>query len=68
MVPISDARCLVVLLSGGADPVFLGAESMSKLEHALIGSVSEKVLRRANRTVLLVGGHPEVSDEQPQNL
>jgi nucleotide-binding universal stress UspA family protein len=51
----------------GADPVFLGAEGMSKLEHALIGSVSEEVLRLANRTVLVVGGHPEGPDGQPQN-
>ena len=43
----------------GADPIVLGAEGMSGLEHALIGSVSEEVLRRANRTVIVVGGHPE---------
>ena len=43
----------------GADPIFLGAEGMGRLEHALIGSVSEEALRRANRTVLVVGGHPE---------
>ena len=43
----------------GADPIFLGAEGMSRLEHAFIGSVSEEALRRANRTVLVVGGHPE---------
>jgi nucleotide-binding universal stress UspA family protein len=42
-----------------ADPIFLGAEGMSRLEHAFIGSVSEEALRRANRTVLVVGGHPE---------
>ena len=42
----------------GADPIFLGAEGMSRLEHALIGSVSE-VLRHANRTMLVVDGHPE---------
>jgi nucleotide-binding universal stress UspA family protein len=42
-----------------AEPIFLGAEGMSRLEHALIGSVSEEALRRANRTVLVVGGHPE---------
>jgi nucleotide-binding universal stress UspA family protein len=42
-----------------ADPIFLGAEGMTGLEHALIGSVSEEALRRANRTVLVVGGHPE---------
>jgi hypothetical protein len=32
---------------------------MSGPEHALIGSVSEEVLRHANRTVLVVDGHPE---------
>jgi hypothetical protein len=32
---------------------------VSGLEHVLIGSVSEEVLRHANRTVLVVGGHPE---------
>jgi nucleotide-binding universal stress UspA family protein len=42
-----------------ADPIILGAEGMSRLEHAFIGSVSEEALRRANRTVLVVGGHPE---------
>ena len=43
----------------GADPIILGAGGMSGLEHALFGSVSEEVLRHANRTVLVVGGHPE---------
>jgi nucleotide-binding universal stress UspA family protein len=43
----------------GADPIFLGAEGTGRLEHALIGSVSEEALRRANRTVIVVGGHPE---------
>ena len=43
----------------GADPIFLGAEGMTRLEHAFIGSVSEEALRRANRTVLVVGGQPE---------
>ena len=43
----------------GADPIVLGAEGMSRLEHAFIGSVSEEALRRANRTVIVVGGHPE---------
>jgi nucleotide-binding universal stress UspA family protein len=45
----------------GADPIFLGAEGMSRLEHAFIGSVSQEALRRANRTVIVVGGHPEDS-------
>ena len=43
----------------GTDTIVLGAEGMSKMEHALVGSVSEEVLRHANRTVLVVGGHPE---------
>ena len=43
----------------GADSIFLGAEGTSGLQHALIGSVSEEVLRHANRTVLVVDGHPE---------
>ena len=43
----------------GADSIFLGAEGLSGLEHALIGSVSEEVLHHANRTVLVVDGHPE---------
>jgi nucleotide-binding universal stress UspA family protein len=42
-----------------ADPIFLGAEGMTGVEHAFVGSVSEEALRRANRTVLVVGGHPE---------
>jgi nucleotide-binding universal stress UspA family protein len=42
-----------------ADPIFLGAEGITRLEHAFIGSVSEEALRRANRTVIVVGGHPE---------
>ena len=47
----------------GADPIVLGAEGMSRLEHAFVGSVSEEVLRDANRTVLVVGGHPEGNPE-----
>ncbi len=43
----------------GADPIVLGSEGKSRMEHTLIGSVSEEVLRHANRTVLVVGGHPE---------
>jgi nucleotide-binding universal stress UspA family protein len=34
------------------------------MEHALLGSVSEQVLRHANRTVLVVGGHPEGESAQ----
>ena len=43
----------------GADTVVLGAEGTSGLKHALVGSVPEEVLRNANGTVLVVGGHPE---------
>ncbi len=50
---------LAVAEEVGADPIVLGAEGMSGLEHVMIGSVSEEVLRHANRTVLVVGGHPE---------
>jgi nucleotide-binding universal stress UspA family protein len=49
----------------GADPIVLGAEGKSRMEHALIGSVSGEVLRHANRTVLVVGGHPE--DGSPES-
>jgi nucleotide-binding universal stress UspA family protein len=51
----------------GADPIFLGAEGMTRLEHAFIGSVSEEALRRANRTVLVVGGHPEDFSSEGEN-
>ena len=54
-----DQTILQVAEELGADPVVLGSEGMSGLEHALIGSVSEEVLRHANRAVLVVGGHPE---------
>ncbi|MBA2375829.1 MAG: universal stress protein [Rubrobacteraceae bacterium] len=54
-----DRAILAVADEVDADPVILGAEGKSRMEHALIGSVSEEVLRRANRTVLIVGGHPE---------
>ena len=40
----------------GADPIVLGSEGKSRMEHALLGSISEEVLRHANRTVLVVGG------------
>jgi nucleotide-binding universal stress UspA family protein len=43
----------------GANPIVLGTEGKSSMEHALLGSVSEEVLRHANRTVLVVGGHPK---------
>jgi nucleotide-binding universal stress UspA family protein len=43
----------------GSAPIVVGSEGKSRTEHALIGSVSEEVLRLANRTVLVVGGHPQ---------
>ncbi len=55
-----DLSILAVAEEVGADPIVLGTEGKSRMEHALIGSVSEEVLRHANRTVLVVGGHPEV--------
>jgi nucleotide-binding universal stress UspA family protein len=54
-----EQSILAVAEEVGADLIVLGAEGMSGLEHALIGSVSEEVMRHANRTVLVVGGHPE---------
>jgi nucleotide-binding universal stress UspA family protein len=54
-----DQSILAVAEEVRADPIVLGAEGMSGLEHVLIGSVSEEVLRHANRTVLVVGGRPE---------
>jgi nucleotide-binding universal stress UspA family protein len=54
-----DRVIIAVAEELGADPIVLGSEGMSGLEHALIGSISEEVLRHANRTVLVVGGHPE---------
>ena len=40
-----EQSILAVAEEVGADPIVLGAEGMSGLEHALIGSVSEEVLR-----------------------
>jgi nucleotide-binding universal stress UspA family protein len=51
----------------GADPIVLGSESKSRMEHALLGSVSEEVLRHANRNVLVVGGHPEGENPKEEN-
>ncbi len=51
----------------GANPIFLGAEGMSRLEHAFIGSVSEEALRHANRTVIVVGGHPDDGSSEGEN-
>jgi CO dehydrogenase/acetyl-CoA synthase epsilon subunit len=41
----------------------LGSEGKFRMEHALIGGVSEEVLRHANRTVLVVGGYHEEREE-----
>ena len=50
-----------------ANPIFLGAEGMSRLEHAFIGSVSEEALLHANRTVIVVGGHPDDGSSEGEN-
>ena len=50
----------------GADRIVLGSEGKSRMEHALLGSVSEEVLRHADRTVLVVGGHPESESSEPR--
>ena len=46
----------------GADYIVMGAEGMSRLESIIIGNVAQEVLRRADRTVLLVGGHRSPDD------
>ena len=51
----------------GADPIVLGSEGKSRMEHTLLGSVSEEVLRHANRTVLVVGGHLEGERPRPRH-
>lgn len=61
---LPDRAIVAVAEELGADPIVLGAEGMSGLEHALVGSVSEEVLRHANRTVLVVGGHPEGGSQE----
>jgi nucleotide-binding universal stress UspA family protein len=53
---------LAVAEDVGADYVLMGAEGASRLSNALFGSVSEEVLRRADRTVLLVGGKRAQTD------
>ena len=53
---------LAVAEEVGADYVLMGAEGASRLGNALFGSVSEEVLRRADRTVLLVGGKRSPGD------
>jgi nucleotide-binding universal stress UspA family protein len=65
-----DRVIIAVAEELGADPVVLGSEGKSRMEHALIGSVSEEVLRHANRTVLVVGGQHEdgsPESESPEN-
>jgi nucleotide-binding universal stress UspA family protein len=53
---------LAVAQDVGADYVLMGAVGASRLGNALFGSVSEEVLRRADRTVLLVGGKRATTD------
>jgi nucleotide-binding universal stress UspA family protein len=62
-----EQSILAVAEEVGADPIILGAEGKSRMEHALIGSVSEEVLRHANRTVLVVGGHPERGNPESES-
>lgn len=62
-----EQTILAVAEELGADPIFLGAEGVSRLEHAFIGSVSEEALRHANRTVIVVGGHPEDGSSEGEN-
>lgn len=40
----------------GADYIVMGANGASRLGHVLFGSVAEEVSRRADRSVILVGG------------
>ena len=51
----------------GANPIVVGSEGESRMEHALLGSVSEEVLRHANWTVVVVGGHPEGESPKKEN-
>ncbi len=65
-----DVECKTLIVKGGrpsrtiiwtaeeieADYIVMGAEGMSRLESIVIGNVAQEVLRRADRTVLLVGG------------
>ena len=53
---------LTVAREVGADYVLMGAEGSTRMENALFGSVSEEVLRHADRTVLLVGGRRSQAD------
>ena len=59
-----DRAILAAAEEIGTDPIVLGSEGKSRMEHVLLGSVSEEVLRHANRTVLVVGGHPEGESAQ----
>ena len=58
LVATGDPARSILSVAGdvGADYVILGAEGASRLGNAIFGSVSEEVLRRADRPVLLVGG------------
>ena len=57
------ARAIVAVAEQvGADYVIMGAEGSSRLGNALFGNVSEEVLRRADRTVILVGGKRAQTD------
>jgi nucleotide-binding universal stress UspA family protein len=60
-------RAIVAAEEIGADLIVLGSEGKSRMEHALLGSVSEEVLRHANRNVLVVGGHPEGENPKEEN-
>jgi nucleotide-binding universal stress UspA family protein len=44
------------------DYVLMGSRGAARTEHALFGSVPEEVLRRADRTVLVVGGKRSTAD------
>lgn len=57
------ARTIVAVAEDvGADYVLMGAVGSSRLGNAIFGSVSEEVLRHADRTVLLVGGKRAQTD------
>jgi nucleotide-binding universal stress UspA family protein len=62
-----EQTILLVAEELGADPIVLGAEGVSRLEHAFIGSVSAEALRHADRTVLVVGGHPDDGTPEGEN-
>lgn len=64
VVVTGDPARAILAVAGdvGADYVLMGAEGTSRLGNALFGSVSEEVLRHADRTVLLVGGKRSPTD------